>query len=430
MGESTWEAGMARTKPVRVPLGIRLARTLVQRRLKSLGGGQIHFHDALGTWTAGSPEAQDSSLEARVQVRDLGFYRSFALGGTMGAAEAYLHGQWECDDLACAFRIFLCDHTLLDEMDRGPARWMMPFLRLAHRMHRNTRQGSRKNIHAHYDLGNEFFRHMLDDSMTYSCGIFSSVDTNLGTAQEAKLEHICRKLGLQENDHVLEIGTGWGSFAIHAASRHACRVTTTTISREQLEYAQARIRALGLADRVQVLFEDYRDLEGRYDKLVSIEMIEAVGLENQSDFLRKCSSLLKPEGAAVIQAITLSDRHYDHYLCGVDFIQRHVFPGSCLLSLSRLAGEAARAGLRVQHLDEIGPHYVGTLRAWRERFHHRLDEVRRLGFPERFVRLWNYYLSYCEAGFRERFLGDAQILLVKPRCRQGFEIPAVPASPW
>lgn len=429
MGESTWEAGTARIKRVRVPLGIRLARTLVQRRLKTLGGGRIHFRDALGTWTAGAPE-MECALDAHVQVHDMRFYRHVALGGTMGAAESYLHEQWECDDLARAFRIFLRDHTLLDEMDRGPARWMMPVLRLAHRMHRNTRQGSRKNIHAHYDLGNEFFRHMLDDSMTYSCGIFSSPETNLGSAQEAKLEHICRKLGLKENDHVLEIGSGWGSFAIHAASRHACRVTTTTISREQLEYARERIRALGLADRVEVLFEDYRDLQGRYDKLVSIEMIEAVGLENQGEFLRKCSSLLKPEGAAVIQAITLSDRHYDHYLRGVDFIQRHVFPGSCLLSLSRLAGEAARAGLRIQHLDEIGPHYVGTLRAWRERFHHRLDEVRRLGFPERFVRLWNYYLSYCEAGFRERFLGDAQILLVKPGCRQGFEIPALPASPW
>ena len=402
----------------------------MQRRLHSLQGGRIHFQDALGEWTAGKNEAADHGLEARVHVRDMCFYRRMALGGTMGAAESYLHEQWDCDDLERAFRILLRDHALLDQMDRGLARWMAPFLRFVHRTRRNTRQGSRKNIHAHYDLGNEFFRTMLDDSMTYSCGIFSSPGTNLGAAQEAKLEHICRKLGLGRSDHVLEIGTGWGSFAIHAASRYACRVTTTTISREQLEYSRERIRALGLADRVEVLFEDYRDLQGRYDKLVSIEMIEAVGLDHQGEFLRKCSSLLKPDGAAVIQAITLSDSHYEHYRRGVDFIQRHVFPGSCLLSLTRLAAEAARAGLRVQHLDEIGPHYVGTLRAWREGFHRRLDEVRRLGFPERFVRLWNYYLAYCEAGFRERFLGDAQILLVKPGYRQGFEIPTVPASPW
>jgi cyclopropane-fatty-acyl-phospholipid synthase len=428
MGESTWGAGIARPERVRAPVHLRLARTLIQRRLRSLEGGRIHFRDAFGSWTAGPDDAD--VLEAQVHVRDMRFYQRLVLGGSMGAADSYLQGQWDCDDLSHAFRVFLRDHELLDSMDRGLARWTMPFLRLAHRVRRNTRRGSRKNIHAHYDLSNEFFRQMLDPSMTYSCGIFQSAETNLDAAQEAKLEHICRKLGIGAGDHVLEIGSGWGSFAIHAATRHACRVTTTTISKEQLEYSRRKIQSLGLADRIHVLFEDYRDLEGRYDKLVSIEMIEAVGLENQGEFFRKCSSLLKPDGAAIIQAITLSDDHYDHYRRGVDFIQRHVFPGSCLLSLTRVAREAAKAGLHVHHLDEIGPHYVGTLRAWRERFHRRLDEVRRLGFTERFVRLWNYYLAYCEAGFRERFLGDAQILLVKPGCRQGFEIPQLPASPW
>ncbi|HET9886727.1 MAG TPA: cyclopropane-fatty-acyl-phospholipid synthase family protein, partial [bacterium] len=334
---------MSRDAALRAPWDVRVARTVVQRQLKALGGGRIHFRDGLGAWTAGPSEGQPSDLEAHILVRDLRFYRRIALEGSMGAAESYLEGQWECDDLARAFRVFLRDHELLDAMDRSFARWMMPLWRLAHRMHRNTRRGSRKNIHAHYDLGNEFFRHMLDDSMTYSCGIFSSAQTHLRAAQEAKLEHICRKLGLKAGDHVVEIGSGWGSFAIYAATRHACQVTTTTISREQLEYARARVRALGLTDRVEVLFEDYRDLQGRYDKLVSIEMIEAVGLENQGEFLRKCSSLLKPDGAAIIQAITLLDSHFEHYRRGVDFIQRHVFPGSCLVSMSRFARDAAHA---------------------------------------------------------------------------------------
>jgi cyclopropane-fatty-acyl-phospholipid synthase len=428
MRESTWEAGVTGDERVRVPLADRLARRLVESRLRPLKSGRIHFRDVLGDWVAG-PGA-DVELDARIAVFDTSFYRRVATGGTLGAAESYLRGHWDCDDLAVAFRILLRDHALLDAMDRGLGRLIMPFARLGHRMRRNTRSGSKKNIHAHYDLSNEFFTHMLDDSMTYSCGIFSSPETNLGAAQEAKLERICRKLGLGANDHVVEIGSGWGSFAIHAARRHGCRVTTTTISRAQLDYSREKIQALGLADRVRVLFQDYRDLEGEYDKLVSIEMIEAVGHENQGEFLRKCSSLLKPDGAALIQAITLSDSHYENYRKGVDFIQRHVFPGSCLLSLTRIAGEAAKAGLRIQHLDDIGPHYVGTLRAWRDRFQRRLEEVRRLGFPERFVRTWNYYLSYCEAGFLERFLGDAQVLLVKPDCRRGFEIPALPASPW
>ncbi|HNO60900.1 MAG TPA: cyclopropane-fatty-acyl-phospholipid synthase family protein, partial [Plasticicumulans sp.] len=277
----------------------------------------------------------------------------------------------------------------------------------------------RANIAAHYDLGNAFYQTFLDETLMYSCALFEHPGMSLAEASQAKNERICRKLGLRAGDHVLEIGTGWGGFALHAAGRHGCRVTTTTISREQYELARERVAAAGLGNRVTVLFEDYRELAGRYDKLVSIEMIEAVGHRWFDTYFRTCSRLLAPDGQMLLQAITIRDQEYARTKRSVDFIQRHVFPGGCLPSVQALADTVARVtDLRALHLEDIGPHYATTLRHWRERFLANLDRVRALGFDDTFLRLWEYYLAYCEGGFAERYLGTVQLLLAKPECRR------------
>ncbi len=293
-----------------------------------------------------------------------------------------------------------------------------PLRRMLHWLNRNSPDGSRRNIAAHYDLGNDLFALFLDDTMAYSCGVFEREDATLHEAQVAKFERVCRRLRLSPSDHLLEIGTGWGGFALHAASRYGCRVTTTTISREQHDWARERIRAAGLSDRVTLLLDDYRDLRGRYDKLVSIEMIEAVGHQFLDTYTAQCSRLLEPHGAMLLQAITIRDQIYEEALESVDFIQRYIFPGSFIPSVTAIADSVRRAtDMKVFHLEDIGPHYATTLRRWRERFFERIDDVRRLGYSEQFVRMWDFYLCYCEGGFLERQLGDVQMLLTKPRCR-------------
>jgi cyclopropane-fatty-acyl-phospholipid synthase len=406
----------------------RIARSAVRRHFEGLKGGRIRFVDSDGAWVTGGGESDVPDVIVR--VNDSRFYRDIVLGGTLGVAESYLRGAWDCDDLTSLFRIALRDARIADATDRRFARWTAPIARIMHRLRSNTRHGSRRNIHAHYDLGNELFALFLDESMTYSCAIFPHEEATLEEAQEAKLERICTKLGLCAEDRVLEIGSGWGSFARHAAARYGCHVTTTTISREQHDLVRESVRRDGLEGRVQVLLRDYRDLVGRFDKVVSIEMIEAVGHENIGRYLHKIASLLDPRGAALVQGITLSESAFENYRRSVDFIQKYVFPGSCLVSLRHFAEQAVEtAQLHVADIENIGPHYVGTLRAWRERFLQRIDDVRRLGRDERFVRTWYYYLSYCEAGFVERFIGDVQVVLAKP----GWSAPRVeplPSSPW
>jgi cyclopropane-fatty-acyl-phospholipid synthase len=255
--------------------------------------------------------------------------------------------------------------------------------------------------------------------MAYSCAIFPRPEASLAVAQTAKFEAVCRKLDLKSTDHVLEIGTGWGGFAIHAVERYGCRVTTTTISSAQRDYALRKIAERHLSDRITVLLQDYRDLEGEYDKLVSIEMVEAVGAQFLDGFFGACSRLVKPDGAMLLQAITIQDQHYEQALASVDYIQRYVFPGSFIPSVTALTASMARAtNLKLFHLEDIGPHYAHTLRLWRERFFRNLGKVRELGYPESFVRLWEYYLCYCEGGFRERQLGTVQMLLTKPASRR------------
>jgi cyclopropane-fatty-acyl-phospholipid synthase len=389
-------------------------RAQLKRRLEGIESGRIDVKDPWGEWTAG----ENSDLSADLMVADAGFYRALAIGGELGAARAYMDGQWQSSQLTNLFRVLLRNTDQLDGLEGSFAAVAGAVSRLRHLLNRNTRTGSRKNIHAHYDLGNDFFALFLDPTRTYSCGIFQQPAATLEQASVAKLDRICRKLALGPKDKVVEIGTGWGSFAIHAASRYGCHVTTTTISKEQFEYAQARVREFKLEDRITLLRSDYRDLSGKFDKLVSIEMIEAVGHEYLPHFFAKCAQLLHPHGAMLIQAITMPDQRYPQYLKSSDFIRRYIFPGSCVPSLSAMVDAMRKkTDLSLAHLEDIGPHYATTLKTWRQRFVQNLDSVRELGYPVQFQRMWIYYLHYCEAGFAERYLGALQLLFQRPRCR-------------
>jgi cyclopropane-fatty-acyl-phospholipid synthase len=409
------------------PLG-RLDRIFKQRLvalMRQLREAEITLVDAEGALRLGAPAASPANtLHCTISVGDPGFYRLVAANGSVGAGEAYMDGLWHCDDLVALVRILVRNRDLLDAMETGLARLGGMAMRAWHALRHNTRSGSRQNIAAHYDLGNPLFSLFLDRSLMYSSAVFASEDESLEVAAKRKLQRICEKLQLSPADHVVEIGTGWGGFAIHAASRFGCRVTTTTISREQFDLAVQRVHAAGLAERVTVLLKDYRDLEGQYDKLVSIEMIEAIGHQYLDTYFATCASLLKPDGMALIQAITIEDHRYQQALKAVDFIKRYIFPGSFIPSVSAMTGAMARSSdLRLFNLEDIGPSYALTLRHWRQRFLARLPEVRALGYPDRFIRMWEFYLCYCEGGFLERSIGDVQLLLTRPDCRRAEYLP-------
>jgi cyclopropane-fatty-acyl-phospholipid synthase len=401
---------LSRTVPRANPLGA-LARRLVLARLETLGDGCLRIRERHGQLEFGT---QNSGRVATVTVNDPAFYSELAFGGSVGAAESYMLGHWQADDLTAVMRLMLRNRQALDSLETGLARASAPLRLAAHWLHRNTRAGSRRNISAHYDLGNEFFRLFLDETMMYSCALFERPEMTLAAASTAKLDAICRRLALGPKDHVLEIGTGWGGFALHAAGRYGCRVTTTTISPSQHELARERVRAAGLEDRITILLEDYRDLEGTFDKLVSIEMIEAIGHRQFEEFFRRCAKRLAPGGRMLLQSITISDHRYARARDEVDFIKRYIFPGSCIPSVSALALAMANASdFRLVHLADIGPHYATTLARWRETFTANLPRVRALGLPESFIRMWEFYFCYCEAGFAERALGDVQMLLAR-----------------
>jgi cyclopropane-fatty-acyl-phospholipid synthase len=359
------------------------------------------------------------TLRACVRIHDPAFYRRIALNGSVGAAESYMDGQWDCDQLVALVRILVRNRERLDAMERGPARLGGAAMRAWAALRRNTHAGSRRNIAAHYDLGNEFFRLFLDDNLMYSSALFAGEHESLEVAQSRKLARICDKLQLSAATRVIEIGSGWGGFALHAAREHGCHVTTATISREQYQLARARVAAAGLSDRIEVLLADYRSLSGRYDRLVSIEMIEAIGHQYLDTYFRKVGALLEDDGMALIQAITIEDYRYAQALRSVDFIKRYVFPGSFIPSISAMLEAIGRVSdLKLFNLEDIGPSYALTLRAWRERFLRRREQVRSLGYPERLVRMWDFYLAYCEGGFIERATGDVQMLLSKPGARR------------
>jgi cyclopropane-fatty-acyl-phospholipid synthase len=355
-----------------------------------------------------------------IHVHDARLYGDVAFGGSVGAGEAYMRGYWTSAQMVDVVRLFVLNMDTLDGLETGLARFTNPLRKAVHALRRNSRAGSRRNIAAHYDLGNEFFRSFLDETLMYSSATFEHATQSLHDAQLARLDRICRKLELGPDDHLLEIGTGWGGLALHAAQHFGCRVTTTTISREQWTLARERVREAGLEDRIEVLCEDYRDLTGTYDKLVSIEMIEAIGHEYHDTYFARCAQLLEPEGAMLLQAITIADQRYERARRSVDFIQRYIFPGSCIPSVAALSDSIARASdLRVFDLEDIGPHYATTLAHWRQNFRANLPHIRALGYDDTFIRMWEYYLCYCEGGFAERVLGDVMMLLVKPRNRCG-----------
>ncbi len=395
-----------------------LGRLVVFRLLGGLRHGSLTLVEQGQPFTFGEPLTQ-APLQATVTVHHPGFYRSLLLAGIRGLGEAYVAGWWSADDLTKVIRLLTRNLPLLEDSLGRWVRLASPFYRLLQLPFRNTLAGSRSNIAAHYDLGNDFYALFLDETLTYSCGIFEREDSTLKEASLAKYDRICRKLDLKPGDRVLEIGSGWGGFAIHAAGRYGCRVTATTISRAQYDLARERLAAAGLKDRVTLLLRDYRELEGTYDKLVSIEMIEAVGYEYFDTFFRVCSQRLRDDGLMCLQAITIADQVFDRYRRSYDFIRSHVFPGSCLTSVAAMTASLARAtDLRLIHLEDITPHYARTLRLWRERFFANLDKVRALGYPESFIRLWEFYLCYCEGGFAERYIGDVQMVLAKPGNRR------------
>ncbi|HTR11093.1 MAG TPA: cyclopropane-fatty-acyl-phospholipid synthase family protein [Paraburkholderia sp.] len=389
----------------------RLAERALRARLSKLAHGEVTLVDGARREVYGRATPR-CALRATVHVRDARFYAEAAFGGSVGAGESFMAGDWTVDDLTALVRILLVNRGVLDALEGGWSRVTEPVRRLLHAAARNTRAGSRRNIAAHYDIGNDFFERFLDPTMMYSCAVFEREDMSLEQAQLAKLDRLCRKLDLQPGDHLLEIGTGWGALALHAARHYGCRVTTTTISRKQHELARRRVEAAGLAERITLRLDDYRDLEGRYDKLVSVEMIEAVGHQYFDTFFRKCGELLAPGGTMVLQAITIDDRQYAAARDSVDFIKRHIFPGCCIPSVTVLAQSAARASaLRIVDLEDIGPHYATTLAAWHRNLLANADDVRARGYPEALLRMWHFYLGYCEGGFVERALGDVQIVL-------------------
>ncbi len=342
------------------------------------------------------------------------------LRGSLGLADAYAEGLWDTPDLVALIRLGARNSTAMDRA-RAPFKPIIRPIQLARTLRRpSTRRRRRQDIAAHYDLGNELFRRMLDPTMTYSCAVFDEPDAPLEQAQRNKLELVCRKLDLGPTDRVLEIGTGWGSFALHAASTRGCHVTTTTISREQHDHVRQLVAEAGLNERITVLGCDYRDLRGRYDKLVSIEMIEAVGWRHTGDFLGACARLLEPDGAMLLQAITMDDLGFEAEKASRSFIKERIFPGGSLPSLAALAQDLARhTDLQLIHLQDLTANYVPTLRHWRERFLAHADELTALGYDEPFQRVWELYLSYCEAGFAERRISDLQLVLAKPASQLG-----------
>ena len=399
-----------------VPLFGGLARNAVLTQLRNLRHGRLRLICQDQEWLFGDV---DSALHAEIEFFDEAAWGMVAANGSIGAGEAYIHGYWRSPDLAAVTRLFVANLEVLDALEGGLARLGRPVLRLLHWLNRNNRRGARRNILAHYDLGNALFERLLDPTMMYSAAMFDSQEQSLEQGQLNKLERICDKLALRPDDHLLEIGTGWGSLAIHAATRHGCRVTTTTLSEAQYAHTLQRVRDLGLQERITVLREDYRDLGGRFDKLVSIEMIEAVGHRYLPVYFRRCASLLKDDGLMLLQAITIRDQRYEQAQRSVDFIQRYIFPGGALPSLSVMLQTAScHTALNLVHMEDFGLDYARTLQHWRENLRQSRTALTELGYDDTFQRLWEFYLCYCQGGFEERAIGVAQLLWAAPAARR------------
>jgi cyclopropane-fatty-acyl-phospholipid synthase len=396
-----------------------MAKSQVLQRLSGLRVGSLTMIDGDERHQFG--HASGTAIEATITVHDPRFYGEIAFGGSIGAGEAYMLGYWQADSLTNVVRLMVLNQSVMDTLEGGYQYLSKPFLKILHWLNSNSEAGSQKNIASHYDLGNDLFKLFLDPTMMYSSAIFDDAQADAGSLQaasERKLKVICEKLQLSVTDRVIEIGTGWGGFAIYAAKHYGCHVTTTTISEQQFLLAKERVAAEGLQDSIALLKQDYRHLQGQYDKLVSIEMIEAVGHQYYDTYFKKVSHLLKPDGVALIQAITITDQRYESAIRSVDFIQRYIFPGSNIPSNTAMLASMKRVSdLRLVDLQDIGLHYATTLRLWRENFFAHIDAVRQLGYSDTFIRMWDFYLSYCEGGFAECALGDVHLLLAKPGYR-------------
>ncbi len=394
-----------------------LAKKLLLKLLSGIKHGQLTIIEAQETYHFGSDQAP-SSPKAIIQIHDPRVYRRVLTGGTIASGEAYIDGDWSSDDLSEVTRLFSANMQTMESM-RARQPWLMRrALKLTHFANRNTQSGARRNISAHYDLGNDFFALFLDPTLMYSAAVFPEDSDDLDIAAIHKLKIICESLELKTTDHLIEIGTGWGGMAIYAAENYGCRVTTTTISREQYEHTKKIVTDRGLTAQITVLCKDYRDLQGQFDKLVSVEMIEAVGHEFYDSYFDCVNKLLTPSGKAVIQAITISKQRYEQARDSVDYIKRYIFPGGCLPSLAIISNCLARhTDMQMIDLRDITLDYAKTLAHWHQRFLCEIDEVRNQGFDERFIRMWRFYLSYCEGGFRERIIGTYQITMAKPHYR-------------
>jgi cyclopropane-fatty-acyl-phospholipid synthase len=387
----------------------------LKKKLSHLNVGCISVVDGVDKFSFGDT---GSELRVNVQVHSQEFYVMTGSGGAMGIAEAYILGYWTSDDVVMLMRIILKNRSILLSLNDGFAKILSPINKLIHRSRQNTLKGSKENILAHYDLSNDFYKLWLDPTMTYSCAYFKDSNTTLEDASIEKLDRMCRKLNLSEKDNILEVGTGWGSFSIHAAKNYGCSITTTTISDAQYEYAKARVVEEGLESKINVINKDYRKLDGQYDKIVSIEMIEAVGYEYISEYFRKLSSLLKPDGLMALQGITYNDQNFDTYKDSVDFIKKYIFPGSCLISISQIIDVIKnKTDLSMIDMEDITRHYAETLNRWRKNFMSVLPEVKEMGYSKAFINMWEFYFLYCEAGFLERNIGDVQMVFAKSGAR-------------
>jgi cyclopropane-fatty-acyl-phospholipid synthase len=363
---------------------------------------------------------ESNEVTCSIHIKNNNFFKRCVLYGDIGFGEAYVDGDWDTDDVTSVIKWVILNVESSGVLSGTKtksilANLLKPINRMIHKFNSNTKTGSQKNISYHYDLSNDFYKLWLDKSMTYSCGIFETKDSSLYESQQLKYQKLCEDLALKETDHVLEIGCGWGGFAEYAATNYGCRITGVTISKEQLKFAKERIKNAGLEDKVDLRFQDYRDIDGKFDKIVSIEMLEAVGAEFYPKFFEKCSSLLKPEGLLSIQVITSPDSRFESFRKGVDWIQKYIFPGSLLPSTTALNEAALKTSdFQLYHLRDIGPHYARTLKEWRVRFFNRHEEIKKLGFDEKFSRMWNYYLCYCEAAFISRNISDIQITYIRP----------------
>jgi len=387
----------------------------VMEKFKHLQYGHIEIQDRGETYTFGNYQSSD---KVTVKIYSSEFYVFLGSGGVTGVAEAYMAGYWSADNLVLLLQIILKNKDILLSLDTGLAKLINPINKIIHWSKQNTLKGSKKNILAHYDLSNEFYKLWLDPSMTYSCGYFSDHSVSLEEASKEKIDRICRKLKLNENDHVLEIGTGWGSFSIYAAKNYGCRITTVTISDAQFEYASNLIKKYGLESKIKIKNQDYRQIKGKFDKIVSIEMIEAVGYQFIPEYFSKISSLLKQDGFVAIQGITYNDQNFEKYKGSVDFIKKYIFPGSCLISMAQISDVIKNyTDLAIVDMEDITKHYAETLNRWKNNFMGVIPEVQAMGFSEAFIRTWEFYFVFCEAGFKERNIGDVQIIFSKSGAR-------------